>query len=116
MSEQFTVESHFVGKPPAVQAIYTKLLAETRKFGPVIEEPKKTSIHLVNKTAFAGVSTRKAALMLNVKSAAPILSPRFPRNEKVSASRYHQEVRLTDPAEVDVELLGWLKEAYLLSA
>jgi hypothetical protein len=116
MSEKFTVESFFVEKSNVVRAIYAKLLAETRKFGPVSEEPKKTSIHLVNKSAFAGVSTRQMALMLNVKSATPIVSPRFPRHEKVSANRYHQEVKLSNPSEVDSELLGWLKQAYELSA
>lgn len=112
----FTIQSHFVEKSPVVQAIYEKLMAETRSFGDVTEEPKKTSIHLVNKTAFAGVATRKTALLLNIKSAAPIDSPRFPKTEKVSSNRYHQEVRLTDPAEVDTELLGWLQQAYELSA
>ena len=111
----FTIESHFAGKAPAVRAIYDKLIAETTAFGPVIEEPKKTSIHLVNRTAFAGIATRKTALLLNIKSAAPIVSPRFPKNEKISASRYHQEVKLTDPAEVDDELLVWLRQAYVLS-
>jgi hypothetical protein len=114
--QNFTVESHFADKSPVLQAIYDRLLLETRKFGNVVEEPKKTSIHLVNKTAFAGVSTRKAVLLLNIKSAEPIIHARFPRNEKVSANRYHQELKLTDPAEVDAELLGWLRQAYELSA
>jgi hypothetical protein len=115
MSEQYTVESHFFDKSPVLQQIYDRLLSETCKFGSVIEEPKKTSIHLVNKSAFAGVSTRKTVLMLNVKSDAPIASPRFPEFEKVSASRYHQEIKLSNPSEVDAELLGWLKQAYDLS-
>ena len=117
MADQpFSIESHFADKAPVVREIYDRLIAETHLFGDVIEEPKKTSIHLVNKTAFAGVATRKTALLLNVKSAAPIISPRFPKTEKVSSNRYHQEVKLTDPAEVDAELLGWLRQAYDLSA
>ena len=83
--------------------------------GTIWLDEHKTSIHLVNKSAFAGVATRKSALLLNVKSAAPLASPRSPKFEKVSASRYHQEIKLTDPSEVDVELLGWLKQAYDLS-
>ena len=116
MTDSFTIASHFDDKSPIVKAIYDKLLKETRKFGAVIEEPKKTSIHLVNKSAFAGVVTRKTALALNVKSAAPIRSPRFAKSEKVSASRYHQEIKLSDPSEVDTELINWLKQAYELSA
>ncbi len=48
-----------------MRSIYDRILAESRKFGSVIEEPKKTSIHLVNKSAFAGVVTRKNTLILN---------------------------------------------------
>jgi hypothetical protein len=113
---EFTVSQHFAGKDPAVKSIYERILTETRKIGPVVEEPKKTSIHLVNKSAFAGVRTQKTALMLNVKSAAPIQDPRFPKSEKVSASRYHQEVKLLSPADVDESLIGWLKEAYKISS
>lgn len=117
MTDQpFTIESHFADKSPVLRTIYDNLMAEIRSFGDVVEEPKKTSIHLVRKTAFAGVATRKTALLLNIKSSAPIVSPRFPKIEKVSSNRYHQEVKLTNPTEVNAELLGWLRQAYELSA
>jgi hypothetical protein len=74
---EFSVSQHFEGKDPAVKSIYARILKETRKFGKVIEEPKKTSIHLVNKSAFAGVATQKAALVLNIKSASPIKDTRI---------------------------------------
>ena len=116
MAESPSVSQHFEGKDPVVQSIYACILKEARKFGPVIEEPKKTSIHLVNKSAFAGVVTRKNALVLNVKSAAPIKDARFPKSERLSASRFHQEVKLLSVDDVDSALIGWLKEAYALSA
>lgn len=115
MTEPATLSQHFQGKDPVVRSIYDRILAEAYKFGPVIEEPKKTSIHLVNKSAFAGVVTRKNALILNIKSAAPIRHKRFSKAEQLSASRFHQELKLTSPDEVDSLLVGWLKEAYLLS-
>ena len=59
---EFSISQHFENKDPIVKSIYERILEESRKFGTVIEEPKKTSIHLVNKSAFAGVSTRKNAL------------------------------------------------------
>src|SRR5213080_2037682 len=52
--DAFTVESHFEGKDDSARQIYDRLLKEAGRFGPVMEEPKKTSIHLVNRTAFAG--------------------------------------------------------------
>jgi hypothetical protein len=115
MSGEFSLSQHFDGKDPAVRAIYEHILSEARKFGPVAEEPKKTSIHLVNKSAFAGVMTRKNVLILTVKSAAPIGDPRFTKTEQASASRFHQQIRLTSPDEVDARLIGWLREAYAIS-
>ena len=106
---------HFEGKDAIVRSIYDRILSEARKFGPVVEEPKKTSIHLVNKSAFAGVVTRKSALILNIKSAAPIKDARFKKSEQISASRFHQEVKLSSADEVDGKLVGWLREAYTLS-
>jgi hypothetical protein len=116
MSDSATVSQHFEGRDPIVKTIYDRVLSESRKFGSVIEEPKKTSIHLVNKSAFAGVVTRKNALILNLKSAAPIKHKRISKTEQISAGRFHQEIKLTAPDEVDSLLVDWLKEAYLLSA
>ena len=112
---EFTLAQHFDDKEPVVKSIYDRILKESRKFGKVIEEPKKTSIHLVNKSAFAGVATRKNALILNIKSAAPIKDARIKKSEQVSASRFHQEVKLLSPQEVDSTLIAWLKDAYTLS-
>jgi len=112
---EFLVSQHFEGKEPVVKSIYERILKETRKFGKVIEEPKKTSIHLVNKSAFAGVATQKVALVLNIKSTLPIKHARIKKSEKVSASRYHQEIKLTSADEVDSVLIGWLQDAYLIS-
>ena len=112
---EFSVSQHFENKDPVVKSIYDRIIKESRKFGKVSEEPKKTSIHLVNKSAFAGVVTRKTALILNIKSAAPIKHARIAKSEQLSASRFHQEVKLTSPAEVDSVLVGWLNEAYQIS-
>jgi hypothetical protein len=116
MSPPFSVASHFAGKEPAASKIYERLLKAIGKFGAVIEDPKKTSIHLVNKTAFAGVATRKSAIILTIKSDRKLASPRIHKSEQTSASRFHHEVKLTSPADVDAELKGWLKAAYELSA
>lgn len=116
MAAEYTVSQHFVGKSPVVKFIYNRILAEVKKFGPVVEEPKKASIHLVNKSAFVGVTTQKNALILNIKSAAPIKHARISKTEKVSAGRFHQELKLTSPADVDPLLVGWLLEAYSLSS
>jgi hypothetical protein len=113
---EFSISQHFENKNPVVKSIYERILKEARTFGRVTEEPKKTSIHLVNKSAFAGVTTRKNALILNIKSAAPIKHARIAKSEQLSASRFHQEVKLISPDEVDSILVGWLKDAYAISS
>jgi hypothetical protein len=113
---EFSVAQHFEGKDPVVRSIYEKVIKESGKFGKVVEEPKKTSIHLVNKSAFAGVMTRKNALILNIKSAAPIKHTRITKSERLSANRFHQEVKLTSPDDVDPVLVGWLRDAFEISS
>jgi hypothetical protein len=100
---------------PAQRAIYRKLLSAANAVGPFAEDPKKTSVHLTRKSAFAGVATRKDAILLTIKTSADIRSPRIVRRERVSANRWHLEVRLDDPSQVDRELKSWLKDAMELA-
>ena len=112
----FTVESHFSSKSQVVRKIYDGVLNAIQQIGPVIEEPKKTSIHLVNATALAGVATRKDSLILTIKSDRKLTSPRIHKSEQVSANRFHHELKLCSPADVDNELIVWLRDAYKLSS
>jgi hypothetical protein len=104
-----------VKKDPTVLATYRRLVEVARAFGPATEEAKKTSIHLVRRTAFAGVATRRSSLILTLKSATDIRSPRIEKREQASAHRWHVEVRLEKPAHVDRQLTAWLKAAYELA-
>ena len=115
MTENFSMDSHFSGKEPSVRAMYDHLLLALRKFGKVVEEPKKTSIHLVNVTAFAGVQTRATYILLNIKADHKIDSPRIHKAEQVSARRFHHRVKISSLGEIDNELIGWLHEAYAMS-
>jgi Domain of unknown function (DUF5655) len=110
-----TVESHFAKSDPAVLATYQRILQVARTLGPVVEDPKKTSIHLVRHTAFAGVATRRASLMLTLKSATDIRSPRIAKRLHASAQRWYIEVRLEQPSDVDRQLTTWLNASYELS-
>ena len=57
MTDTYSVNDHFADKDPIVRALYNKLLEILNGFGLIIEEPKKSSIHLVRKSALAGVET-----------------------------------------------------------
>ena len=109
------VSDHFAGRAARVRAIYDRLIQTAEQFGYVKQAPKKTSIHLARKTAFAGVATRKDSIVLTLKSAADIKSARVAKREQVSAHRWHLDVKLTDPRQVDAQLAGWLKRAAALA-
>jgi hypothetical protein len=91
------VNDHFVGKTSEIRAVYDRLVAMAEAFGPVEQDPKKTSIHLNRQTAFAGVAVRKAHIILTMKSDRPIKSPRVFKSEQTSAKRFHHEIKLRTP-------------------
>jgi hypothetical protein len=111
-----SVEALFAGKDPVVPAIYRRIAAALRPLGPFDEQPKKTSIHVVCGTGFAGIHPRQSALILNLRLDRPLQSPRVIRSEQVSKHRHHNEVRLTSTDEVEDELTAWLREAYHLAS
>jgi hypothetical protein len=113
------VDDLFAGREPAVLRIYERLLKALRDVGPVAEEAKQSSIHLKPATggsAFAGVHPRRAAVLLNIRSDAALRSDRVRKVERVSARRFHNELLLASPAEVDAEVVEWLRAAYALSS
>ena len=101
---------------PVAAWIYRCLLGAVAPYGPIRVETKRTCLHLCGaRSAFAGVHPRRAGVLLTIRSAAPIDSPRVRKSERVSASRAHNDLLLTDPAEVDEELAAWLGEGLRLS-
>ena len=113
--ETVRVDDHFAGKPPAVRETYDRLLAVLGEIGPVQEDPKKTSIHLVRASALAGIEVRREYLLLNLKADHRIESPRILKTEQLSVRRFHHRVKLSSPQEVDGEIRQWLTDAYQLS-
>jgi hypothetical protein len=111
--------SLFAGRDAAVLETYRRLAAAVSRFGPTVAEVKKTSIHLVagaHGSAFAGVHPRRKALLLTIRSAAPLASSRVRKVDQVSKHRFHNDVLVAAPADVDRELLEWLHSAYSLAS
>ena len=106
---------HFTNRSPAVREIYDRLLDASRRFGPLKEDPKKTSIHLVNRSAYAGVQNRRESMILTLKSTTDIDNKRIFRRLKASANRWYLEIKLTSPEQIDDELINWLEASYRIS-
>lgn len=110
-----SIEQHFERKSPCVREVYDTIVAVAREFGPVEQDPKKTSIHLNRRSAFAGIQTRSEFLILAVKAGGDIDSPRISKREQSSANRWHHEIKLFDPDDIDAEITGWLRDSYAIS-
>jgi hypothetical protein len=111
-----TDEALFAQAGPAALAVYKALIKALKPLGRVGVEVKKTSVHLAGaKSAFAGAHPRKTGVLLNIRSRAKIASPRIRKVEQVSANRFHNELLLSAPSDIDAELLVWLRGAYELS-
>jgi Domain of unknown function (DUF5655) len=110
-----TISEHFVERSSHVREIYDLLVSVAREFGPVEEDPKKTSIHLNRKSAFAGVATQRESLILTVKATTALDDSRIRKSEQASANRWYHYIKISDPAEIDASLIGWLKDSYKIS-
>ena len=109
-------ESVVASASPAARELYRNLICAVRTLGPYKEELKKTSVHLVHASAFIGDQFRREYLLVTIKSETPIKSHRVTKLEQVSKNRWHSEVRLSADAEIDSQLLVWLRAAYDLCA
>ena len=97
---------------PASAAVYAQLIDGLRALGEYGIEAKQGSVHITRGSAFLGVHPRSKGLVLNIVSDAPITSARVRRSEQLSPRRSHNEVLVTEPAQLDEELWGWIRDAY----
>jgi hypothetical protein len=97
---------------PNVLATYDAILEYAATLGPYQADAKKTSIHLVRETGFAGVHPRKAHLILNVRLRRALPDGSRWKSEQVSKNRWHHETRLESPDDLDGEVRALLEEAY----
>jgi hypothetical protein len=101
---------------PLSRELYSELMTAVSCVGEFREEVKKTSVHLVRKSAFLDVQAHKQYLLLTIKTDRPIKSPRISKLEQISKGRWHAEMKLSARREINGELMDWIGKAYKLSA
>ena len=82
-------------------------------------DPKQTCVHVTagkEGVAYAGLHPRKNALLLNIRLHEPLKSKRLRKVEQISKNRFDCEVIVSSESDVDVEIVGWLQEAYRAAA
>lgn len=104
----------FSGKKASWRTAYDALAAEASKFGADVEmEPNLTYVNVRRGTRKFGIVQPSSAARLDIgiklKGVAPSgrLEAAGSWNNMVS-----HRVRITDPAQIDAEVLAWLRQAY----
>lgn len=107
------VEAQYGGAKAAVRPIYDALVREILKFGSDVElAPKKAYVSLRRSKQFALIQPATASRVdvgINLKGVPP--SGRLEASGSFNAMVSHR-VRVGSVAEVDAELLNWLRAAY----
>lgn len=107
------VDAQYAGNKAALRPIYEALVTAVGKFGSDVEiSPKKTYVSLRRSKQFALIQPSTATridvgINLKGRKAAGRLEESGSFNQMVS-----HRVRVEQKADVNAELIGWLKEAY----
>ena len=110
----------FDGKPEEL-ALYEALTEAMKPLGEITVTVFKTQISLRNRKVFACVSMmrplRRALLpehfiVLTLGLPYPLSSPRIAAVTEVRPRRFTHHIVLSSPAELDGELMGWVREAW----
>ena len=112
----YTLASHFAGKPKAVRAIFDKLLTVAKKNGPVTVLPEKTRIAFQVRMSFAAFVIRRNWVDGHVVLARRLENPRFQRIETFSPRNHLHAFRFENVDEIDGEVARWFSEAYRVGA
>ena len=107
------VASQYAGDKAGLKAIYEKLVKEIAKFGKDVEiSPKKTYVSVRRSKQFALIQpTTKTRLDVGINLKGAPATGRLEASGSFNAMVSHR-VRVESAADVDKELIAWLKQAY----
>jgi hypothetical protein len=107
------VDAQYAGSKAGLRPIYDSVLAAVKKFGADVEiAPKKAYVSLRRSKQFAIVQPSTSARVdigIVLKAVKP--TSRLEAAGSFNAMMSHR-VRVSKPADVDKELVGWLRKAY----
>jgi hypothetical protein len=109
-----SVDSHFADKDPRLREAFDVLARKLEKAGAFRVDAVKTSIHLISRHHFGGVTVRRDSLRLGFLARAPIDSPRIVHSLRLGPNRVEHVVVVRGKEDVDAELIRWLTNAQQL--
>jgi len=111
----FSIEGFLAGKGERARALFEGFERLVAACGPYEVAPAKTRVAFMGRVRFAGVhaiSDRGMTIVFALPE--PMRHPRIRKVERIVPGWWGHWMRITDPDELDGELLGWLRESYRL--
>jgi hypothetical protein len=100
---------------PSGRSFYDGFVRLIARCGPYHIAPAKTRIAFMGRVRFAGITAlAEAGMTCAFALPDPLPSPRFQRVQEVVPGWWIHRLRMTDLAQLDRELRGWLRRSYLL--
>ena len=112
----YTVQGFLSGKSGKERALFRALVRIVQSCGPFHFAPAKTRVAFMVRIRFAsvnGLTSRGMRYHLLLKRR--VKSPRVVRVEKVGLWHVHH-LQATEPADLDDQVKGWIRESYLLGS
>lgn len=101
---------------PISSGVYKALLDKISDLDGCELHENASSFHVAHGRAFLGIHPRRGGILVNIVLTRELESARMHRAERVSANRWHNEVILKNPSEIDAELLAWIREGHAHTA
>lgn len=111
--DEWTVERHLEGRPPAIVALYHRFVELAEACGPFTYSVAKTAITLKGtRRGFAGATLTDRHLEGYLDLQRQVADPRIRRSTPYTKRLFVHRYRVHEPGELDDEFAGWLAEAY----
>jgi len=103
---------HFTGKPLLLKETFRRFVSVARSCGPVTVYAQKTRIVIQARVRFAGAVVRQRWLDASLWLRRRVTHPCVHRIEDFGRLGYGIQFRLTTPADIDRQLVAFVREAY----
>ena len=112
---RMSVRDHLTGKPTEVVDLYRAYAKMVRSLGPGVRAVAvKSGIGFMVRVRFAGATLQQRGLRVGFWLKREVRSPRFVKAEHLERDNWIYHVKVRTAEDLDDELLGWLREAYLV--
>ena len=112
-SSEWTVEDHLRSKPPAVVALYRRLVELVQACGPFEYAVSKTGItYKGSPRGYAGAKPKADSLDGYLDLQRRLQDPRIRRAAPYTKRLVVHQFRISAPEQLDEEFAGWVREAY----